>query len=672
MVVLFYFLTERKQTVRISTMTRLPVPGSDDGTWGDLLNTFLEVEHNSDGTHKAIVNPDATTTSKGKIKLAGDLAGTSDAPTVPQLANLVSKGALIYNVKDYGAVGNNSNDDTSAIQSALSAAQTAGSGIVYIPAGNYKVTGSLYFASKTVLYGAGPAATTITQTTSGVPTLVSRSYQSASGTNPAGNVVLRDFKITAPTASGSHGILLRDYFSYIYNVDISGGDRGIYLTQYDDTNAVPSGTLVENRIENCSVRGAGTYAYFLGQTDNAKYTDGFLINCIAGVASGATGHVFIGSSGGWTVDGIHTYGTITGASVELHGAYKMAVANVYIETFATYGLFFSTPQQSIKATNIDVTFPNAVTTAAVGFNSKNSGFSEVHAMISNLSVNIPGTNSGTNVLISDTDALVYVKVGVWDVKGTLSSIVVGAGASSVTFLGASTSLLSGTESSRPAASSGNTNAYYNATDVGAVFQSDGSAWSLVAAQPYGIGDGAPSKVRTSYPRIMGSGAQTAPTSGVLYLTAVPMFAGDVAGGVAMISASTGLTMGTNADGHVYFGLYNSTYNLVASSADQGGSFTWAGNSIASVNFSTPYTVTASGMYYVGLLIVLGTGGSPVMVQPRGIAGGVTSFYASSSGSSWPSGMKTIAATSGSNLSSLPAGPLSVNPAANIFFCAVHS
>src|SRR6185369_5745372 len=64
LVVLFYFLTERKQTVRISTMTRLPVPGSDDGTWGDLLNTFLEVEHNSDGTHKAIVNPDATTTSK--------------------------------------------------------------------------------------------------------------------------------------------------------------------------------------------------------------------------------------------------------------------------------------------------------------------------------------------------------------------------------------------------------------------------------------------------------------------------------------------------------------------------------------------------------------------------------------------------------------------------------
>lgn len=31
-------------------MTRLPVPGSDDGTWGDILNQFLNVAHNVDGS----------------------------------------------------------------------------------------------------------------------------------------------------------------------------------------------------------------------------------------------------------------------------------------------------------------------------------------------------------------------------------------------------------------------------------------------------------------------------------------------------------------------------------------------------------------------------------------------------------------------------------------------
>lgn len=34
-------------------MTRLPTPGQDDGTWGDILNNFLGVEHNADGSLKA-------------------------------------------------------------------------------------------------------------------------------------------------------------------------------------------------------------------------------------------------------------------------------------------------------------------------------------------------------------------------------------------------------------------------------------------------------------------------------------------------------------------------------------------------------------------------------------------------------------------------------------------
>ena len=35
------------------TAQRLPNPGSDKGVWGDVLNKFLEVEHNADGTLKA-------------------------------------------------------------------------------------------------------------------------------------------------------------------------------------------------------------------------------------------------------------------------------------------------------------------------------------------------------------------------------------------------------------------------------------------------------------------------------------------------------------------------------------------------------------------------------------------------------------------------------------------
>jgi hypothetical protein len=46
-------------------MARLPVPGGDSGDWGLILNEYLELEHNADGTHL-----DATTTQKGVVELA--------------------------------------------------------------------------------------------------------------------------------------------------------------------------------------------------------------------------------------------------------------------------------------------------------------------------------------------------------------------------------------------------------------------------------------------------------------------------------------------------------------------------------------------------------------------------------------------------------------------------
>jgi hypothetical protein len=33
-------------------VARLPVPGSDENTWGDVLNAFLQTSHNTDGTLK--------------------------------------------------------------------------------------------------------------------------------------------------------------------------------------------------------------------------------------------------------------------------------------------------------------------------------------------------------------------------------------------------------------------------------------------------------------------------------------------------------------------------------------------------------------------------------------------------------------------------------------------
>ncbi|VGO23533.1 glycosyl hydrolase family 28-related protein [Pontiella sulfatireligans] len=49
----------------------------------------------------------------------------------------------LFNVKDYGAVGDQSTDDTAAFQSAIAAATNNGGGIVFVPDGEYVVNGHL-------------------------------------------------------------------------------------------------------------------------------------------------------------------------------------------------------------------------------------------------------------------------------------------------------------------------------------------------------------------------------------------------------------------------------------------------------------------------------------------------------------------------------------------------
>lgn len=61
---------------------------------------------------------------------------------------------VFYNVKQYGAVGDGSTDDTSAINAAITAA--ASGGYVFLPAGTYKTTGTILINSdKIILLGSG-------------------------------------------------------------------------------------------------------------------------------------------------------------------------------------------------------------------------------------------------------------------------------------------------------------------------------------------------------------------------------------------------------------------------------------------------------------------------------------------------------------------------------------
>jgi hypothetical protein len=121
-------------------MARLPKPGGDVGEWADLLNEYLLVAHNTDGTPRDNLN---ATLEAGTVGL-NDLR-TSNLPSEPPIKTPIlsySGGQLVWkitveiNVRDYGAVGDGVTDDTDAIQVAINA---AGSGLVVFPSGVFMV-----------------------------------------------------------------------------------------------------------------------------------------------------------------------------------------------------------------------------------------------------------------------------------------------------------------------------------------------------------------------------------------------------------------------------------------------------------------------------------------------------------------------------------------------------
>lgn len=88
-------------------MSSLPTVGLMD--WGDDLNNWLLTDHRADGFNK--------------------------------------NAFPVFNVKDYGATGDGTTNDTTSIQNALNAANTAGGGVVFVPKGIYLCNGLTIYSN---------------------------------------------------------------------------------------------------------------------------------------------------------------------------------------------------------------------------------------------------------------------------------------------------------------------------------------------------------------------------------------------------------------------------------------------------------------------------------------------------------------------------------------------
>lgn len=109
----------------------------------------------------------------------------------------------VFNVKDYGAKGDSITDDTAALQAALDAVGEGGT--VFMPAGIYKITATIYLKNNTLLQGAGSGNVTMISGEWSGTTIDARTITAASairgrgaGNGNCANISMENFQLVGP------------------------------------------------------------------------------------------------------------------------------------------------------------------------------------------------------------------------------------------------------------------------------------------------------------------------------------------------------------------------------------------------------------------------------------------------------------------------------------------
>ena len=210
-------------------MARLPVPGGDPEIWSQLLNEYLLVSHNPDGTQRVDSTPPHSVSLKNlDVKnpvtqpITNFVLTNEDSRLVWKRVGEVIRATtqvplnrLQINVVDFGAKGDGVTDDTVAIQRAIDFA--ANGGTINIPRGTYLVRGLTIKKHGITVTGEARFGTRLVRHSGTQPLLDFSGTFSLDGHIKYGSV-------TNLTLNGNHkpGVLLKSVFAdnFIYR-DVS-------------------------------------------------------------------------------------------------------------------------------------------------------------------------------------------------------------------------------------------------------------------------------------------------------------------------------------------------------------------------------------------------------------------------------------------------------------------
>ena len=172
--------------------------------------------------------------------------GSSSADPLPD--PWVRRDRMPINVKDYGAQGDGTTDDTAAIQAAFDASVPTGGQTVFFPAGTYKTTGTLNSRPSLRIVGSGPSSV-IRYTGSAYALLFGSG--SLDVDDPWTGMSIEDLRVTGTATATGGGIKVRGATRWsITNVRVDGFTNacGILLG-----GASFIGRIQGGRIRTCSI-----------------------------------------------------------------------------------------------------------------------------------------------------------------------------------------------------------------------------------------------------------------------------------------------------------------------------------------------------------------------------------------------------------------------------------
>lgn len=270
-------------------------------------------------------------------------------------------GQLVVSVKNFGATGNGSTDDTVAIQAAFDRMEARGGGWVYFPVGTYRIIAPITIDTAGVsAFGAGRGIAVIrNDSTTGNAITVNL------GSAVDSKIVFRDFSITANTTSSGSGIAFTNgdkpvlqgigvalHRTGIATSAVTGAMLQQIFVDSTDNNAAAVGVslgargkIMASEIVSSTTNGTGISA----AGDNSRavgcYVSGFATGTtLAGVSSVMDNCLTAGSTTGVTASGTDSmvrnsnFSTTVATAVSLTGTRSSAVGCSASPTTTAYSL----------------------------------------------------------------------------------------------------------------------------------------------------------------------------------------------------------------------------------------------------------------------------------------------------------------------------------------------